>query len=97
MTAERSPLLPGPDPSYRFLPGGEPYSSGAVATPGWEVVHVTLQKPAPWRDGFAAIERHLRGRGRPSARSSFASRRPSRSPASRTSTAGTVRSWASGA
>jgi hypothetical protein len=58
-------LLQGPDPSYRFLPGGEPYSSGAVATPGWEVVHVTLQAPVPWRDGFAAIERHLRGLGRP--------------------------------
>ena len=53
MVGERSPLLAGPDASYRFLPGGEPYSSGAVATPGWEVVHVTLQKPAPWRDGFA--------------------------------------------
>lgn len=65
MVGERSPLLAGPDASYRFLPGGEPYSSGAVATPGWEVVHVTLQKPAPWRDGFAAIERHLRGLGRP--------------------------------
>ena len=58
-------LLQGPDPSYRFLPGGEPYSSGAVATPGWEVVHVTLQAPVPWRDGFVAIERHLRGLGRP--------------------------------
>jgi hypothetical protein len=58
-------LLPGPDPSYRFLPGGEPYSSGAVATPGWEVIHATLQAPVPWREGFAAIERHLRALGRP--------------------------------
>ena len=65
MAAEPASLLPGPDPSYRFLPGGEPYSSGAVATSGWEVVHVTLQAPVPWRDGFAAIERHLRGLGRP--------------------------------
>jgi hypothetical protein len=62
-----APLLPGPDPSYRFLPGGEPYSSGVVATPGWEVVHVTLQAPVPWREGFAAIERHLRAHGRPRA------------------------------
>jgi hypothetical protein len=58
-------LLPGPDPSYRFLPGGEPYSSGAVATPGWEVVHATLQAPVPWREGFARIERRLRALGRP--------------------------------
>jgi len=64
MTAPSS-LLPGPDPSYRFLPGGEPYSSGAVATPGFEVVHVTLQRPIPWREGFAAIERYLRAFGRP--------------------------------
>jgi hypothetical protein len=65
MAAPASQLLPGPDPSYRFLPGGEPYSSGAVATPGSEVVHVTLQAPVPWREGFAAIERHLRAVGRP--------------------------------
>ena len=65
MAATPTPLLPGPDPSYRFLPGGEPYSSGVVATPGWEVIHVTLQAPVPWRDGFAAIERHLRALGRP--------------------------------
>ncbi len=65
MATAASALLQGPDPSYRFLPGGEPYSSGAVATQGWEVVHVTLQRPVPWREGFAAIERHLRGLGRP--------------------------------
>ena len=65
MAAAPASLLPGPDPSYRFLPGGEPYSSGVVATPGWEVIHVTLQAPVPWREGFAAIERHLRGLGRP--------------------------------
>jgi hypothetical protein len=65
MAAAPASLLPGPDPSYRFLPGGEPYSSGVVATSGWEVVRVTLQAPVPWRDGFAAIERHLGGLGRP--------------------------------
>ena len=65
MTAPLPALLPGPDPSYRFLPGGEPYSSGVVATPGWEMVHATLQAPVPWRQGFAEIERHLRDLGRP--------------------------------
>ena len=65
MTAAPTSLLPGPDPSYRFLPGGEPYSSGVVATPGWEMVHATLQAPVPWRQGFAGIERHLRDLGRP--------------------------------
>src|SRR5262245_36138893 len=65
MATAPASLLPGPDPSYRFLPGGEPYSSGAVATAGWEVIHVTLQAPVPWRGGFAAIARHLEGLGRP--------------------------------
>ena len=65
MAAPAVTLLPGPDPSYRFLPGGDPYSSGVVATAGWEVVHATLQTPVPWRDGFARIERRLRALGRP--------------------------------
>jgi hypothetical protein len=58
-------LLTGPDPSYRFLPGGEPYSQGVVATSGWEVVRATLRAPVPWRVGFTCIERHLRAAGRP--------------------------------
>ena len=44
-----------PGGGYRFLPGIEPYSSGAVALPGYEIVHVTLCAPVPWRDGFALI------------------------------------------
>jgi hypothetical protein len=58
-------LRPGPDPSYRFLPGGDPYSSGVVATPGWEIVRATLGAPVPWREGGAVIEAHLAGLGRP--------------------------------
>jgi hypothetical protein len=49
-----------PNGQYRFLPGIAPYSSGVVAMPGHEVVHVTLRAPIPWRDGFALIDRHLR-------------------------------------
>lgn len=52
------------DRSYRFLPGIEPYSSGVVAAAGFEVVHVTLRAPVPWREGFARIEAHLRDQGR---------------------------------
>jgi len=58
-------LRDGPDPSYRFLPGIRAFSSGVVAATGWEIVHATLRTPVPWRDGFARIERHLRGLGRP--------------------------------
>jgi hypothetical protein len=60
-----SALLAGPDGSYRFLPGGDPYSSGVVAAAGWEVAHAVFQAPPPWREGFARIEAHLRGLGRP--------------------------------
>ena len=50
---------------YRFLPGITAFSSGTVAMPGHEIVHVTLGATVPWRDGFARIERHLRLHGRP--------------------------------
>jgi hypothetical protein len=56
-----------PTGQYRFLPGIAPYSSGVVAMPGHQVVHATLRAPVPWRDGFALIDRHLRGEGRPRA------------------------------
>ena len=66
-----------PTGQYRFLPGIAPYSSGVVAMPGHEIVHVTLRAPVPWRDGFAAIERHLRAEGRPrAARCAIALRSP---------------------
>jgi hypothetical protein len=52
---------------YRFLPGISAFSSGVVATSGWEIVHATLAAPVPWRDGFARIDRHLREAGRPRA------------------------------
>ena len=56
-----------PGGQYRFLPGIAPYSSGVVAMPGHEVVHVTLRAPVPWREGFTLIERHLAAEGRPRA------------------------------
>jgi hypothetical protein len=53
--------------NYRFLPGGNvlPFCGGVIADPGYEIVHATFRRPVPWRDGFAAIERHLAGLGRP--------------------------------
>jgi hypothetical protein len=50
---------------YRFLPGISAFSSGTVAMPDHEIVHVTLRALVPWREGFATIERHLRELGRP--------------------------------
>ena len=53
--------------SYRFLPGIAPFSSGAAALPGHQVVHATTGTPIPWREGFDLIDRHLRAEGRPRA------------------------------
>ncbi len=49
--------------AYDFLEGIEPYSSGMVAREGFEVVHVTLDKLLPWRDGFGRVEEYLRDAG----------------------------------
>lgn len=54
-----------PSGNYHFLPGIEPYSSGVKAEDGFEIVHATLRRPLPWREGFARIEAHLQERGRP--------------------------------
>jgi len=51
--------------NFRFLRGIAPYSSGAVASAGFEVVHVTLSPPPPYRKGFEAIDRHLSQQKRP--------------------------------
>jgi len=53
--------------NYRFLPGIAPFSSGAVAMPGFQVVHATLRRPTPWRKGFELIDAHLKEQGRPRA------------------------------
>ena len=53
--------------NYRFLPGIAPFSSGAVAMPGWQVVHATLRRPLPWRKGFELIDAHLADQRRPRA------------------------------
>lgn len=59
-----SDLIRQPRGGYRFLGGIEPYSSGVVAEPGYEIVHVTLAKPLPWREGIAAARRFVEGQGR---------------------------------
>jgi hypothetical protein len=50
---------------YKFIPGIRAFSSGTIATAGHEIVHATLTRPVPWREGFARIESHLRQQGRP--------------------------------
>ncbi len=58
-------LLDNPSGNYRFLTGIAPYSSGVVAMPGHEIIHVTLSRPIPYRQGFDRIERFLDEAGRP--------------------------------
>jgi len=53
--------------NYRFLPGIAPFSSGAVAMAGFQVIHATLRRPMPWRKGFELIDAHLAAEQRPRA------------------------------
>ena len=59
------PLIDHPIGNYRFLPGIAPYSCGAVAAPGFEIVHVTFQEPPPYRTGFERVARILAESNRP--------------------------------
>jgi hypothetical protein len=61
------PLTDHPAGNYRFLPGIAPYSCGVVSMPGFEIAHVTLQRPLPLGHGFDLIERHLGAEKRPRA------------------------------
>ncbi len=59
------PLIDHPLGNYRFLPGIAPYSCGVASAPGYELVHVTLERPEPYLRGFELVYRHLEEEGRP--------------------------------
>lgn len=50
---------------YRFLPGIAPYSCGVVSSPGYEIAHVTLHTPVPWRAGLELARRTVETTGQP--------------------------------
>jgi hypothetical protein len=50
---------------YRFIEGVFQYSGGVAAEAGFEIVRARFLKPLPLSEGFAAVERHLAGIGRP--------------------------------
>jgi len=58
-------LIDHPRGNYRFVKGSGPYSSGAVAAPGYEVVHAIFHPLAPLGAAFGFIEKHLKAAGRP--------------------------------
>lgn len=58
-------LIDNPKGGFQFIKGSGPYSSGAVASPGFEVVHAIFNPlPQLW-DAFSFIEKHLEAAQRP--------------------------------
>ncbi|MDA1313834.1 MAG: RidA family protein [Acidobacteria bacterium] len=58
-------MIDNPKGNFQFAKGSGPYSSGAVAHDGYEVVHVIFNPlPKLW-DAFGIIERHMKSLGRP--------------------------------
>jgi len=60
-------LLTNSRGGYSFLRGISPYSGGAVASAGFTIEHVRLDRPIPWQSGFDLVDAHLRAAGRPRA------------------------------
>lgn len=58
-------LLPNPKGNYSFLKGIAPYSAGAVAEPGYELVHARFLQPVPLAKGFDRVKAHLEAIRRP--------------------------------
>jgi len=54
-----------PAGEYCFATGIAPYSAGVVAVAGFDIVHVTLRTPLPYRAGFERIVHYLSERDRP--------------------------------
>jgi hypothetical protein len=50
---------------YRYIEGVFQYSGGVAAETGFEIVRARLHQPLPLTGGFAAVEAHLAGIGRP--------------------------------
>ncbi|MFI5010937.1 MAG: hypothetical protein ACHQAY_01175 [Hyphomicrobiales bacterium] len=50
---------------YRYIPGPFQYSAGVAALPGHRIERLRFLDPVSLDDGFARIERHLKGAGLP--------------------------------
>ena len=58
-------LIENPTGNFTFIKGIDPFSFGAVAHPGYEIVHATFHPLPPLPQGFALVERHLQLLQRP--------------------------------
>ena len=63
--AQAPAMISRPGSGYRFLPGGPVFAGGAVAEPGYAVVHAVLARWLPLEQGYALVEGHLKSLGRP--------------------------------
>lgn len=63
--SQEIPVIDNPKGNFRFVKGSGPYSSGAAAHDGYEVVHAIFNPlPQLW-DAFDIIERRLKSLNRP--------------------------------
>ena len=58
-------LVANPKGNYSFVRGIAPYSGGAVAADGFEIVHARFGQPVPLAAGFERVKAHLEAVGRP--------------------------------
>ena len=59
-------LVHNADGSYRFIAvEGGPFSGGAVADPGYDMVHARLARPVPLEQGLSTAAREVSRAGRP--------------------------------
>src|SRR5512132_4137858 len=58
-------LIDHPTGHFKFIKGIAPFSFGAIASPGYEIVHATSHPLPPLHRGFTLVERHLQSLQRP--------------------------------
>ena len=58
-------LISNPRGGYSFLKGIAPYSAGAIASDGFEIVHARFRRPVPLARGFERVKEHLAAVKRP--------------------------------
>lgn len=63
--AQSRSMVSRPGGGFRFLPGSPVFAGGAVAEPGFAIVHALLSRWLPLEQGYDLVERHLQSIGRP--------------------------------
>lgn len=58
-------LINHPTGHFKFIKGIAPFSFGAIASPGYEIVHVTFHPLPSLQRGFTLVEHHLQSLQRP--------------------------------